>query len=153
MASVTVNYTTPAHDDRTMDDSILNQSNAVDPKLMDRYLMNRAIDEPAYSTLIVMYSLLIVLGALGNTLVVSCVVGEGSKGVSNLGRTQRKLCYKQFITKTVIKNVLKRIEKNGGGANIRIYLKLSIKTVTRHRQTIHFVRNSNHYIINQHVCV
>ncbi|XP_019877913.1 neuropeptide F receptor [Aethina tumida] len=74
MASVTVNCTTPAYDDRTMDDSILNQSNAVDPKLMDRYLMNRAIDEPAYSTLIVMYSVLIVLGALGNTLVIISVV-------------------------------------------------------------------------------
>lgn len=50
---------------------VLNKSNEVDPKLYDRYLMNKAIDEPAYTILIIMYCLLILMGALGNTLVVS----------------------------------------------------------------------------------
>lgn len=50
---------------------VLNRSNEVDPKLYDRYLMNKAIDEPAYTILIIMYCLLILMGALGNTLVVS----------------------------------------------------------------------------------
>lgn len=51
-------------------DEILNRSKNVDPKLVESYIQNRAIDEPAYSILIVMYSVLIVVGALGNTLVV-----------------------------------------------------------------------------------
>ncbi|CAH0555734.1 unnamed protein product [Brassicogethes aeneus] len=59
---------------KTMQDLIVNQSKEVDPKLMDRYLMNKAIDEPAYTTLIAMYGVLIVLGALGNTLVIISVV-------------------------------------------------------------------------------
>lgn len=50
---------------------VLNKSTEVDPKLYDRYLMNKAIDEPAYTILIIMYCLLILMGALGNTLVVS----------------------------------------------------------------------------------
>lgn len=42
-----------------------------DPKLMERYITNKKIDEPAYTTLIVMYCILIAFGALGNILVVS----------------------------------------------------------------------------------
>mgnify|MGYP005983628113 CR=1 FL=1 len=53
--------------------SILMESRNVDPKLFDRYIRNRAIDEPACTGLIVMYSVLITLGALGNILVVSMV--------------------------------------------------------------------------------
>lgn len=49
----------------------LNTTYDVDPKLMERYLTNMQIDEPAYSTLIVMYCILIAFGALGNILVVS----------------------------------------------------------------------------------
>lgn len=52
-------------------EDILNKSKYVDPKLVDRYIQNRAIDEPAYSLLIIMYGVLIVVGALGNALVVS----------------------------------------------------------------------------------
>lgn len=52
-------------------EDILNKSRYVDPTLLDRYVQNRAIDEPAYSLLIIMYGILIVVGALGNTLVVS----------------------------------------------------------------------------------
>lgn len=59
------------NDNTTFEASILlNRSNEVDPKLMERYLTNKGIDEPAYTTLIIMYCFLIVLGALGNTLVV-----------------------------------------------------------------------------------
>lgn len=48
-------------------DRIVNESKL----LLEKYVQNRAIDEPAYTTLIVMYGILIVVGALGNTLVVS----------------------------------------------------------------------------------
>lgn len=51
----------------------LNYTYDVDPKLMERYLTNKKIDEPAYTTLIVMYCILIAFGALGNILVVSDV--------------------------------------------------------------------------------
>lgn len=57
-------------DNNTLNE-VLNLSNEVDPKLYDRYLMNKAIDEPAYTILIIMYCLLIIMGTLGNTLVVS----------------------------------------------------------------------------------
>lgn len=49
----------------------MNYTYDVDPKLMERYLTNKKIDEPAYTTLIVMYCILIAFGALGNMLVVS----------------------------------------------------------------------------------
>jgi hypothetical protein len=51
---------------------LLEKSKSVDPELYDRYIRNRAIDEPACTALITMYSVLTVLGALGNILVVSC---------------------------------------------------------------------------------
>lgn len=50
---------------------ILRNTQNLDPELVYRYISNRAIDEPAYTALIVAYSVLIVVGALGNTLVVS----------------------------------------------------------------------------------
>ncbi|XP_074031303.1 neuropeptide F receptor [Leptinotarsa decemlineata] len=52
----------------------MNDTSDVDPKLMERYLTNKKIDEPAYTTLIILYCFLIVLGALGNTLVIFSVV-------------------------------------------------------------------------------
>ncbi|KAG5876400.1 hypothetical protein JTB14_024283 [Gonioctena quinquepunctata] len=52
----------------------MNGTNDVDPKLMERYLTNKGIDEPAYTTLIILYCSLILLGALGNTLVIISVV-------------------------------------------------------------------------------
>lgn len=52
-------------------EEVLKKGNAVDPKILDRYIYNRAIDEPAYTSLIFMYCVLIIVGALGNTLVVS----------------------------------------------------------------------------------
>ncbi|KAL3268012.1 hypothetical protein HHI36_007145, partial [Cryptolaemus montrouzieri] len=51
-------------------DKIFNESNS----LLEKYVQNRAIDEPAYTILIVMYSVLIIMGALGNTLVIISVV-------------------------------------------------------------------------------
>lgn len=51
-------------------EEILKKSNSIDPSLFDRYLKNQKIDEPAYTILITMYVVLIILGALGNTLVV-----------------------------------------------------------------------------------
>lgn len=59
-------------DNKTLHE-VLNKSSEVDPKLYDRYLMNKAIDEPAYTILIIMYCLLILMGALGNTLVIIAV--------------------------------------------------------------------------------
>lgn len=50
---------------------IINKSNEVDPDLIASYMHNRAVNEPAYSLLIFMYSLLILTGASGNSLVVS----------------------------------------------------------------------------------
>nr|CAI5851811.1 unnamed protein product [Callosobruchus analis] len=41
---------------------------------MERYLTNKDIDEPAYTTLIVLYCFLIIVGALGNTLVIVAVI-------------------------------------------------------------------------------
>lgn len=46
----------------------------LDPVLIDRYVNNRAVDSPWYHILISMYGVLILFGALGNTLVVIAVV-------------------------------------------------------------------------------
>lgn len=43
----------------------------IDKKMMEQYMFNRKVDEPAFYILIVMYSILILVGAIGNTLVVS----------------------------------------------------------------------------------
>lgn len=56
---------------QTAYEEVIRKSNEVDPKILDRYIYNRAIDEPAYTTLIFMYCILIIVGALGNTLLVS----------------------------------------------------------------------------------
>jgi neuropeptide Y receptor len=53
---------------------LLEKSKSVDPELYDRYIRNRAIDEPACTALITMYSVLTVLGALGNILVIVAVI-------------------------------------------------------------------------------
>ncbi|KAK9731276.1 7 transmembrane receptor (rhodopsin family) [Popillia japonica] len=53
---------------------IINKSNEVDPDLIASYMHNRAVNEPAYSLLIFMYSLLILTGASGNSLVIISVV-------------------------------------------------------------------------------
>lgn len=43
-----------------------------DPKLLiEQYMLNRKVDDPAFHILIFMYSVLILVGAVGNTLVVS----------------------------------------------------------------------------------
>lgn len=52
-------------------EEVIRRSNEVDPTILDRYIYNRAIDEPAYTILILTYCILILVGALGNTLVVS----------------------------------------------------------------------------------
>lgn len=50
---------------------IISKSENETRELYMRYKENRAVDEPAYSILIVMYVILITVGALGNILVVS----------------------------------------------------------------------------------
>lgn len=50
---------------------LIKRGNEVDPELLNRYVQNRNINEPEFSSFIVAYSILIVVGALGNTLVVS----------------------------------------------------------------------------------
>lgn len=39
--------------------------------LLERYLRNRGVDQPAYGILIALYTVIIVVGAMGNALVVS----------------------------------------------------------------------------------
>lgn len=55
----------------SMAQDIINKSNEVNPDLIASYMNNRAVNDPAYSLLIFMYSLLILTGASGNSLVVS----------------------------------------------------------------------------------
>ncbi|XP_044754601.1 neuropeptide F receptor [Coccinella septempunctata] len=73
-------------------DRIVNESKL----LLEKYVRNRAIDEPAYTTLIVMYGILIVVGALGNTLVIISVVRKAAM------RTPRNM----FILNLAISDLL-----------------------------------------------
>ncbi|XP_043068022.1 neuropeptide F receptor isoform X3 [Drosophila bipectinata] len=68
----------------------------LDPVLIDRFLSNRAVDSPWYHMLISMYGVLIVFGALGNTLVVIAVVRKP------IMRTARNL----FILNLAISDLL-----------------------------------------------
>ncbi|XP_015037452.2 neuropeptide F receptor isoform X1 [Drosophila pseudoobscura] len=68
----------------------------LDPELVERFLSNRAVDSPWYHMLISMYSVLIVFGALGNTLVVIAVVRKP------IMRTARNL----FILNLAISDLL-----------------------------------------------
>ncbi|XP_017130913.1 neuropeptide F receptor isoform X1 [Drosophila elegans] len=71
-------------------------SRPLDPVLIDRFLSNRAVDSPWYHMLISMYGVLIVFGALGNTLVVIAVVRKP------IMRTARNL----FILNLAISDLL-----------------------------------------------
>ncbi|KAH8361804.1 hypothetical protein KR200_000831, partial [Drosophila serrata] len=71
-------------------------SRPLDPVLIDRYLSNRAVDSPWYHMLITMYGVLILFGALGNTLVVIAVVRKP------IMRTARNL----FILNLAISDLL-----------------------------------------------
>ncbi|XP_034127363.1 neuropeptide F receptor isoform X2 [Drosophila guanche] len=71
-------------------------SGPLDPELVERFLSNRAVDSPWYHMLISMYSVLIVFGALGNTLVVIAVVRKP------IMRTARNL----FILNLAISDLL-----------------------------------------------
>lgn len=52
--------------------NITNWTKEFDPELLiNQYMHNRKVDDPAFHILIFMYSLLILVGAAGNTLVVS----------------------------------------------------------------------------------
>lgn len=51
---------------------------AIDTFLLDSYQRNRSIENPAYTILIILYSCLIVLGTMGNILVVLAVVRKPS---------------------------------------------------------------------------
>ncbi|CAG9860701.1 unnamed protein product [Phyllotreta striolata] len=61
-----------------IDGIITNYSDEQDTLLLDRYLKNRDIDEPAYTILIVLYCILIIVGALGNTLVIASVLRKAA---------------------------------------------------------------------------
>ncbi|CAG9860659.1 unnamed protein product [Phyllotreta striolata] len=61
-----------------MDNIITNYSDYLDTSLLDRYLKNQDIDEPAYTILIVLYCILIVVGAVGNTLVIASVLRKAA---------------------------------------------------------------------------
>ncbi|KAH8288324.1 hypothetical protein KR054_001149, partial [Drosophila jambulina] len=78
--------------------SELNETGSLplDPVLIDRYLSNRAVDSPWYHMLITMYGVLILFGALGNTLVVIAVVRKP------IMRTARNL----FILNLAISDLL-----------------------------------------------
>ncbi|XP_032578231.1 neuropeptide F receptor isoform X1 [Drosophila sechellia] len=71
-------------------------SRPLDPVLIDRFLSNRAVDSPWYHMLISMYGVLIVFGALGNTLVVIAVIRKP------IMRTARNL----FILNLAISDLL-----------------------------------------------
>ncbi|XP_017779589.1 PREDICTED: neuropeptide F receptor-like [Nicrophorus vespilloides] len=75
---------------------IVMRSRNVDPELIDRYIHNTAIDQPAYGILISIYVVLIVLGALGNTLVILSVVRKPAM------RTARNM----FIVNLAISDLL-----------------------------------------------
>ncbi|PSN42328.1 Neuropeptide F receptor [Blattella germanica] len=45
----------------------------IDPSILEKFSRNRVIEDPAFSTLIFLYSALIILGAAGNSLVVCAV--------------------------------------------------------------------------------
>ncbi|XP_049823428.1 neuropeptide F receptor-like [Aethina tumida] len=53
---------------------VMNRSKDVDQGLINSYTSNKAIEEPAYTYLIIFYGILITFGALGNTLVIIAVV-------------------------------------------------------------------------------
>ncbi|CAH0554945.1 unnamed protein product [Brassicogethes aeneus] len=53
---------------------IVNRSKDVDQGLINSYTSNKAIEEPAYTYLIFFYGILILFGALGNTLVIIAVI-------------------------------------------------------------------------------
>lgn len=53
---------------------ILNRSGDVDPALVEKFIHNRAIDQPAYDILIFFYAILIIMGAFGNMLVILSVI-------------------------------------------------------------------------------
>lgn len=50
---------------------LLNESRDIDPSLVERFATNRNVEAPAFYILILLYSLLIMIGTAGNTLVVS----------------------------------------------------------------------------------
>lgn len=51
-----------------------NETLTLDPVLIERFTRNRSIDGPWYHVLILLYSVLIIFGSLGNILVVMAVV-------------------------------------------------------------------------------
>lgn len=61
---------------RIVNATIINNNSAlvIDPVLIERFSRNRRIDAPWYHILIVLYSILIIFGALGNILVVMAVI-------------------------------------------------------------------------------
>ncbi|XP_055848163.1 neuropeptide F receptor isoform X2 [Episyrphus balteatus] len=76
--------------------TINNVTTRLDPVLLERFTRNRSIDGPWYYILIVMYSVLIVFGAVGNILVVIAVVRKP------MMRTARNL----FILNLAISDLL-----------------------------------------------
>jgi len=82
-------------------------SRPLDPVLIDRFLSNRAVDSPWYHMLISMYGVLILFGALGNTLVVIAVVRKP------IMRTARNL----FILNLAISGELEPLGGRNSGSH------------------------------------
>jgi neuropeptide Y receptor len=68
----------------------------IDKRLLNEFARNRVVDEPAFSTLIFLYSVLIIVGAAGNSLVVCAVARKPAM------RTARNM----FIVNLAISDLL-----------------------------------------------
>ena len=78
------------------DYNISNEANSFELQdLIDQYSRNRNIEDPAYHILIILYGVLIIVGAVGNSLVVIAVARKSS-----------------MRTGTIIQNVFTLMKKN-----------------------------------------
>ncbi|KAE8736679.1 Neuropeptide F Receptor, partial [Frankliniella occidentalis] len=75
---------------------ILNASKGVDPDVLSSFDRNRGLDDPAFFTFVVLYSVLICFGAAGNGLVVWAVARKRSM------RTARNM----FIVNLAVSDLL-----------------------------------------------
>ncbi|XP_022918568.1 neuropeptide F receptor [Onthophagus taurus] len=76
--------------------NVMDYQNQFDNDLVSKYMNNRAVGEPAFAVLIILYSILILIGALGNMLVIVSVIRKPSM------RTPRNM----FIVNLAISDLL-----------------------------------------------
>nr|CAD7199063.1 unnamed protein product [Timema douglasi]CAD7416547.1 unnamed protein product [Timema poppensis] len=76
--------------------SVINASKNIDPNIMDQLARNRSMEDGPFYSLVFMYSVLIVVGAAGNSLVVCAVVRKPSM------RTARNM----FIVNLAVSDLL-----------------------------------------------